>query len=190
MRTHKILNEDLSVFEFNIEKELNFSNLAMEAKNYYKEHNIIHKFGKIDPKLIDYGLHHNTTKFNSLISVIENKTSFIIDSLHLASNIKVIPKVEESWVIVYNKLNFLTPHKHHMWSYSAVCYLETDNPSSIVFNKTEIIPKTGMLLIFSGSLTHGVRPVTIKNGERIAFICNLYPTTKIIDVNLKMRLYE
>jgi len=185
MKTHKILNEDLLVFEFNIEKEFDFSNLAMEAKNYQKEHGINYKFGEIDPTIIDYGVHLNTTKFNSLISVIENKTSFIMDDPK--ANFKVIPKVEESWVITYNKLNYFRPHHHHIWCYSAVCYLETDNPSSIVFNKIEIIPKTGMLLIFSGSLTHGVRPVTFKNGNRIAFICNLYPTTKIIDATNKMR---
>ena len=187
MKTHKIINEDLTVFEFNIKKELDFSNLAIEAKNYYKEHNINYEFGAIDPIYIDYGLHRNTTKFNSLISIIENKTSLIIDTLHPNFNIKVIPKVEESWVIIYNKLNYAKQHYHHMWAYSAVCYLETENPSSIVFNKTEIIPETGMLLIFSGSLRHRVRPVTIKNGKRIAFSCNLYPTTKIMDVNSKMR---
>ena len=178
MKTHTIPNEDLKVFEFDLTKNFDFVKLATEAKNYCDENSIKFATGVVNPKTIDYGLHLKTSIFNNLISAIEDKTSLIIQSSFPNADIKVIPKVEESWIIIYNKLNYAEAHTHHMWAYSAVCYLKAENASSIMFNKTEIIPSVGKLLIFPGFLTHSVRPVSFKNGARIAFVCNLYHTSE------------
>jgi hypothetical protein len=174
MKTHVIQNQDLSVFEFDISDLLDFPKLV-EAIDEYK--NNYPQFWNTNKATwqSDRALHRKTTAFDKLISIIEEKTSLIVnDSKH---RLQVIPKVEDSWVIVYTKMSYVTPHRHHKWGYSAVCYIEAECPSPIEFNTTELIPETGKLFIFSGLLTHSVRPMLQNNKKRISFICNLYPYT-------------
>lgn len=175
MINHPVNNSDLSVYEYDLLPEFDFTKLAsyineykeQYPKNYYTDGywdggNWWHS---------DYIVHYQTDKFNDLIANIEEKATSIMPS----QNINVSLEVKESWIIDYKRLSFHKEHDHSPIGFSAVCYIDTVYASDIWFNKTKITPETGKLIIFPGSLKHKVSPMTNSNGHRLIMAFNLFP---------------
>jgi len=190
MIKHDVNNIDLSVYEYNLLPEFDFDTLVKYV-NEYKEKfpkNYSKKYSHWEEESLweggnwwhsDYIVQYQTNDFDRLISSIEKKANYIINDPKAL--IGVTLEVKESWIIDYKRLSYHKEHKHHPLSFAAICYLDIDQGSDICFGNTKITPETGKLLIFPGSLTHKVSPMTYPNGRRLIMAFNLYPTKLNID---------
>jgi len=175
MITHALSNKDLPIFEFDVSKEIDLSEVKQIIIDYKKTF----KMSRVSTASgwhSSFFTHLKDPKFQPLVQFIERKmNSKVSPSILKNTFIKANWTVLESWAVTYDKFTYVDNHNHFDLGYSAVCYISAENCSSIYFNDYEIVPVTGKLLFFPGCLKHRVAPNLPRHGERISFSCNLYP---------------
>ena len=84
-------------------------------------------------------------------------------------------EIEHMWGMVYKKDDYTNIHNHwpSVWSGSFYLDIPTDYAGTLFFPELDhnIEPITGQLVIFNGSLLHGVRTIQ-SNSERLAVSFN------------------
>jgi len=86
-------------------------------------------------------------------------------------------EIEHMWGMVYKKNDYTNIHNHWPSVWSGTFYLDipTDYAGTLVFPELEhsIEPITGQLVIFNGSLLHGVKTIR-SSSERLAVSFNYH----------------
>ena len=133
----------------------------------FKENNPISNTSNVYAWHTDYFLHNKTNVFDNLLTIITD----IVNLLDSRKNYTV--KLENSWAVVYQKLDSAINHNHSPALYSSILYIDVDENSSptIFENNLSVKPVNGKLVIFPGMLNHYV-PVCTSERERIVFCSN------------------
>ena len=112
-----------------------------------------------------FDAHRKEPRFKILIDrIIDKAFEFMQANYDLRLN--------NFWVMEYEKGNYAVRHNHWPSTLSAVYYIDVEeNSSPIIFdNDIKIQPKNGMLLIFPSVTKHEVPPT---NGKRTVASCNM-----------------
>jgi hypothetical protein len=135
----------------------------------YKQDNPISNTSNVYAWHTDYFLHEKTTIFNDLIDTISSNVS------SLDKTEGYVPKLINSWAIIYDKLNSTINHNHRPSAYSTILYVDVDENSAptIFEGNITINPVKGQLVIFPGTLNHYV-PICTSDKQRIVFCCNFF----------------
>jgi len=128
--------------------------------------------------------HLLTAKFQPLIEVVLQVGQEAGKLLNAESE-KPIPAmlISECWGIIYEKSSYTQPHNHFPSDLACAIYLEAhDNSAPIIFSgKYPVQPKSNMLVMFPGILTHEV-PAT--EGRRVVVVMNLHQQATFAKVQL------
>jgi hypothetical protein len=169
-----------NVFEFDLSKEINAEEivaLIYKHREQFPESNVTN----VNAWHSGYRTHKQTTVFDSLIKVIEQRVDLVMrsDNDRILKDFKMYPKVVDSWAIIYEKNDHTKWHNHTPANYSVVYYARADaDTAPLVFKKTkehsiEIKPRTNMLVVFQGYANHMVPKLDNEN-QRICFSANLH----------------
>ena len=169
-----------NVFEFDLSDEINADQIV-ELILKFREQFPVSNTSNVNAWHSGYRTHEQTTVFDSLIKVIEQRVDLVMrsDNNHVLKDFKMQPKVVDSWAIIYEKNDYTKWHNHTPANYSVVYYARADeNTAPLVFKKTqensiEVKPKTNMLVVFQGYTNHMV-PKLDKEDQRICFSANLH----------------
>jgi hypothetical protein len=128
--------------------------------------------------------HLLTAKFQPLIEVVLQVGQAAGKLLNYESE-KPIPEmlISECWGIIYEKSSYTQPHNHFPSDLACAIYLEAhDNSAPIIFSgKYSVQPKSNMLVMFPGILTHEV-PAT--EGRRVVVVMNLHQQATFANVQV------
>ena len=128
--------------------------------------------------------HLLTAKFQPLIEVVLQVGQEAGKLLNSESE-KPIPAmlISECWGIIYEKSSYTQPHNHFPSDLACAIYLEAhDNSAPIIFSgKYPVQPKSNMLVMFPGILTHEV-PAT--EGRRVVVVMNLHQQATFANVQV------
>ena len=128
--------------------------------------------------------HLLTPKFMPLIEVVL-QVGKEAGRLLNASSEKPIPEmvISECWGIIYEKSSYTQPHNHFPSDFACAIYLEAhENSAPIIFSgKYPVQPKSNMLVMFPGILTHEV-PAT--EARRVVLVMNLHQQATFDNVRL------
>ena len=169
-----------NVFEFDLSDEVDADHIV-ELILKYREQFPVSNTTNVNAWHSSYRTHKQTTSFDSLINIIEQRVDLVMrsDNNHVLKDFKMHPKVVDSWAIIYEKNDHTKWHNHTPANYSVVYYARADeNATPLVFKKTqehniEIKPKTNMLVVFQGYTNHMVPKLEVEN-QRICFSANLH----------------
>ena len=116
----------------------------------------------------DYLTHETTDVFAPLIKLTIDTCNDITHEYYHTNLINGYHYVVNNlWVAMYEKNDYTIKHDHFMSLFSACYYVDVkDNCSPVVFigsdKEISIQPKTGMLLIWNGTIPHKVEPTKKK----------------------------
>lgn len=118
-----------------------------------------------------YHTHLQTCMFDDFVNTLENEVQTCVKGVwdHTDNTLKLA----HFWAAIYKLDDYAKLHNHGTCDYSAVYYVDADeHTSSLIFeDKYEIIPYTGLLVIFSGQYFHYV-PKMLSNNSRIILAAN------------------
>jgi len=122
------------------------------------------------------------TSFNMKTASFKKLTDYIISCINDTGNFHELWKgsweVGNIWGLIYNEGDYSLTHHHFPATYSFVYYVRCPEGSSpITFNKYQIEPEEGMILVFPSLVEHSVPQQKI-NKERIIVSGNLYISTE------------
>ena len=157
---------DANIYIFNLNNKI-CSEGIVEAVLRYKNNYPTSNQSYVKSWHSDFFMHLRTDDFNELIFEVENRTRLTIEEGKDC-------KVAECWGIIYNEGDKTDRHKHDNLSYAAVYYAYAKNcQTPLKFdNGIEIVPKTGMLIVFPGYLHHWV-PKIENEDKRITVAFNI-----------------
>jgi len=166
------------IFEFNLKDKINLDDLKIILKDYKQNNLGVEKEGFYTWHS-DYYIHKKIPELNDLSATIEDLcTTYVLGELDYVINAKFV--VKECILLDFPVFGSTDWHVHHPLCYTSVFYVTADDTSELCFENTEIKPESGKLLIFSGTISHRVKPRLIKHKERLVITMNLYP---ILDFN-------
>ena len=120
-----------------------------------------------------YKTHEINNNFDPFISQILDAIDKVreFDTRNFSNLSKVIYDVQDFWALMYGDGDHTIDHTHfpYTWALTYYAYVE-ENSSPVQFRTLKIKPRSGMLLLWPGSLFHSV-PHT--KGKRIAVAANL-----------------
>ena len=149
----------------------------------------------------DKFINRSVRLFDDLIDIIEKKSLDISrDNDQYFDNYGIVPRINDSWVVSYQKGDSASWHKHSNHDntcFNAVYYASAEDQTPIVFENhkwslkqfnqdinpdnlmnyqrmcnIEIKPRPGMLLLWPGMANHMVPEVT-SDKQRLAFVATL-----------------
>lgn len=146
---------NLPIWNINLVGEIDNSSLKskiLEYKRDFPQSNV----SNLITWNSSYYTHHNTDIFNEYLDIITNKITITLNNYYGEKHGHYA--IDEFWCAIYEKNSYTKQHRHGTYPFSFCYYVEADPGSSpIVFeNKYPIVPKSSMLILFSGSLAHHV----------------------------------
>lgn len=166
------INTSQKIFEFDLSDQVDLPALKNSICDYKKTY----------PKAEITGFYswhsgyYAHKKSNELLNLV-NHIEQIANKYYLEDHLKFTVNFEAKECLFhdYPVYGSSTWHTHHPLCITTVFYVSAENTSELVFENHTIKPKTGMLLMFSGSVTHKVNPRLAHHSERIVVSANLYP---------------
>ena len=119
--------------------------------------------------------HEENLKFQPFCNLVRNVCTFLTEEYYKASNEMLVTNM---WAMMYEESDYTMPHNHMPSLYASSYYVDVEDGSApIIFNKDTpneltILPRNGMLLIWSGNLNHMVPPTKTK---RMVISMNIHP---------------